>query len=566
MLTGLRAYQFFDPDEGRHAEIAREMLESGDFVTPRLNYVPYLEKPPLMYWLTAASFRLLGPEPLALRLVSTLFAVLGMLVAWWLSTECFGRETGRWAPVILGSSVLYFVMARIPITDMVFSVLLAGALTAWLAGERRRGIAHWLLWLAGGALLGLALLAKGPVCLVLFALVVTAYLLVTRRPLAVIPGTGLPLLTAGLVALPWFLAVQRATPEFAHFFFIVQHVDRFLGKGRPEHVQPLYYYVALLPFAFGLWSLYWPAALGAARRHWRELPERKRRDSLFLLLWLFVVIGFFSASTCKLVQYILPVWWPLAAVTAAWLRREFCREQPRRRLYRPTLLSALWVAVTIVGAILAAGRQHRLPALELRVPLAVFCGASIVAFGLLLFTSWLHNRHWSLAQLGIAAVLPLAGLLPAASLVMQQKDLNGLLPPQLLQLPATTPWTIAQYRSYNQSLAFYTHRRTVLIDAVSELPLGPGQPDGKQWFRTGEQAITELSRRGPLALVVDNEQGEQVAQSHRLRVWAANDNRALLINPAGLALLSGPPRTGPEEALAPGGPQAQKERSHVGRP
>ena len=106
LLVGLTGYGLLDPDEGRYAEIPREMLETGDFVTPRLNYVPYLEKPPLMYWATAGAFKLLGTEPWVLRLVPALCGILGMPVAWGLAGLCFCGHCDRRAPSIIVSSVL----------------------------------------------------------------------------------------------------------------------------------------------------------------------------------------------------------------------------------------------------------------------------------------------------------------------------------------------------------------------------------------------------------------------------------------------------------------------------
>lgn len=540
LFANLNGYPLLDPDEGRYAEIPREMLESGDFIIPRLNYVPYLEKPPLMYWVSAASFKLFGMHEWALRVVPALFAVLGMLVAWWLTLICFGRQSARWAPAIIASTVAYFVIARIPITDMMFSVLFAAALTAWLGGEHVEGRKRYVLWAVSGLLLGAALLAKGPVALVLFAAIVFVYLLWIRRPLALFGGIGLPSLIALAVFAPWCIAAQQADPQFFHFFFIVQHLNRFLGLGTPEHVKPFYYYALLLPLGFGLWALYWPGMLIAVKRAWPSLPTRARNDSLFMAIWVAVVLLFFSASTCKLFQYVLPVWWPIVAVTAAWLRREFCIQQPRRRLYAPTMLGAMIVGVVVLAAVLYAGHQHKVPLLVLQRPLLIFAALGIISFALLLFGSFLRKRHWTLAQLAIAAILPLAGLLPAMNAVCIDKDMNGLIPQQLMNLPKGTPWTIAQWHVYNQSISFYTHQRVVLVDCVSEIPLGLNEPDAAQWFRKGEAEVAKLARGGPLALVVDTERAEGTARQFGLHVYKSNTDRAMLFNDAGLRLLGQP--------------------------
>lgn len=552
LLANLNGYRLLDPDEGRYAEIPREMIESADYVLPRLNYVAYLEKPPLMYWATVASFRLLGAHEWALRLVPALCAVLGMAVAWWLTLLCFGRASARWAPPIIASTVAYFVIARIPIIDMMFSVLLAASLTAWLGGEHARGRKQALLWGLSGLVLGAAVLAKGPVAAVLFAGIVLGYLLWTRRAGDLPLGLGLPLLVAGAAFVPWCVAAQQADPRFYHYFFVVQHFDRFLGRGTPEHVRPFYFYAALLPPAFGVWSLYWPGMLRAARRLWPGLPERRRHDGLFLLLWSAVVLLFFSASTCKLFQYVLPLWWPVVALTAAWAERERRSPQPRRSLHRPALAGALLLAVVVPGAAVYAYRQQEVAMSVLQRPLLVFAACGLAAFALLLRGALAARRRFSPACLAVGAILPLAGLLPAQNAVCLSKDLNGLIPPQLLNLPADTPWTIAQWRTYNQSLAYYTHRRVVVIDAINEIKLGLGEPGAAYWFRRGEGAIDDLAARGPLALVAKAHEAEQVARRHRLYLYRMNHDQAMLFNESGRRLLAEPPPAKPASGALDG--------------
>lgn len=567
LLVGLTGYGLLDPDEGRYAEIPREMLETGDFVTPRLNYVPYLEKPPLMYWATAGAFKLLGTEPWVLRLVPALCGILGMLVAWWLARLCFCGHCARWAPSIIASSVLYFIMARIPVIDMMFSMLLAAALTAWLAGEHREKAARYWLWLVSGLLLGGAVLSKGPTALVLFGAIIVVYLLWTRRPLMIVAGAGLPVIVAVAAFLPWVLAIQRATPEFYHYFFVVQHVQRFLGNGLPEHVKPFYYYLLVLPLGFMLWSFYWPGMGRNVLRHrWADVPAPLRRDAAFLIIWVVVTVLFFSASSCKLAQYILPVWWPISAVMAAWLRREFCISNPRKRLYVPTVLQAVFVALMMAGMIIWAGRQDLVPALRLQRPLLIFVAAGVVSFSLLMFTSWLSNRHWSIAQLTIGAILPFMGLLPAMHVVTSVKDMNGLIPPQIMNLPKDTRWTMAQYDCYNQSFGFYTRQRVIVIDDFNETSrVGLKQPDAHKWFRKGEKTIAELSAKGPLALGVRTEDAERIAKAYKLHIYASNDNRATLFNDAGWKLLKRPASTSKAGKAVPGSTGAAPRRVANGR-
>ncbi len=309
LLWGLSGYPLLDPDEGRYGEISREMLERGDLLSPTLNYVPYWEKPPLLYWLNAAALHYLGESPFAVRIGTAAVAVLGLLVAWWLARVTFGSRAARWAPAILASSWMYFAVARVPIIDMLVSVLMAASLTAWFSAEHRSGGGRVLRWVVSGLFLGLATLAKGPVALVLVTGIAGVYLLVQRRWRQLLPATLTPLAVGVIVAAPWFVAMAREHPGFLHYFFWVQHVQRFLGSdGRVEHAKPLYYYVGVAVGGFLPWSFLWPGMAGWLGCRWRGLPPDFRRVAHYLLAWTLVVLCFFSASTCKLAQYVLPAW------------------------------------------------------------------------------------------------------------------------------------------------------------------------------------------------------------------------------------------------------------------
>ncbi|MEI6503737.1 MAG: hypothetical protein WCP21_22230, partial [Armatimonadota bacterium] len=407
-----------------------------------------------------------------------------------------------------------------------------------------------------------SLLAKGLAAPLLFGAIAFVYLLWVRKPRLLLPGIGLPVLLSVLLFLPWALAAQRADPYFYQFFIVIQHLQRFLGKGLPEHVEPFYFFIVILPFGFGLWSLYWPGMLRAVKQNWGGLSPRLRQDGIFLGLWFAVVMGFFSASTCKLIPYILPVWWPLAVVTAAWLQREFCREQPRRRLCLPTVVSAICVALFVAAAIVVGSRQHRVPALVLQKPLLILVVVGVMSFGLQLFATWLQNRHWSLAQLTISKLLFIVALLPAFMGIISLNDLNAVLPSQLRNLPADTPWVLVQYKTYNQSLNFYTGRRVILIDTYSELALAKRQPDVAQWFLEGEQNLAALSRRGPMAVVARPVDMNDLARRYHLKIWNSNRDRATLFNEAGWRLVQpAPPKaTASEAALNPAGVTAYVSR------
>lgn len=536
-FVGLNSYLLMDPDEGRYGEVSREMIERGDWVTPTLNYAPYFEKPPLLYWVMAASLKLFGEREWAVRLVPATCGALGLLVVWWLALVTVGREAARWAPSILGTTTMYFVMARIPIIDMLFSVLLAASLTTWWRSEQTRGSARWW-WLAGtGGLLGLAALAKGPVSLVLFAGIAGVALAWRRRLAWVGSAIGLPMLAVCVVNAPWYLAVQARNPEFAHYYFIVQHVNRFLGRNWDEHQHSWYYFLPFVIFGCGFWSAFWPWMGDALRRKWPAAEAPWRDSVVFLVGWVLVVVGFFSASSSKLSPYVLPAWWPLGVGLAAWVPRALGREAVRKSLYLVAAAVGVCWPPVLAAAIVVFGADTRVPLAELAAPgAAVLCSALVTA-GCFLWSGRVADPARRTALMAVGAAIALGGLLPVAVTICHHKNMSGLIPVQLCHLPAGSPWILAERHAYNQSFSFYTHRRIIQIDFEGETRLGKDRPDGPQWYRSGEKTIDELSRRGPLALVADNPEGDRTAKAHGLTVWARSSDREMLFNDAGLALL-----------------------------
>ncbi|NSW58654.1 MAG: glycosyltransferase family 39 protein [Armatimonadetes bacterium] len=540
LFAGLGTYPLLDPDEGRYAEVPREMIESGDWVTPRLNYVPYFEKPPLTYWIVGASMRLFGQTELAARLAPAAFGFLGMLVACWLGAVTLGPAAARWAAAVLVTSPMFFAMARIPATDIFLSVLFAGALTAYWSGENGRARV-WPSRVLAGLLLGLAILAKGPVALVLFAGILGTYLLWTRRL-----GQGLvPLLSvlgmAAIVAAPWFLVVAARNPQFNHYFFVVQHFQRFTGDHFSEHRKPVYYFPALLVLGWLWWSGLWPISLKGAYTRWRGLSDDRRRAVAFLICWCAVVVVFFSLSSCKLAPYILPCWWPLAVVTTA---------LTHRLLDRPAVGRGTQWVIRGTGATLVlltpalywySGHQNEIAPDAIRAPAVLLCLAWAAAGICFLAAPAIAGVERRMGLLVAAAWLALAGLIPVFATASAKRDVYALLPAQLRPVDKNEGWVVAQYRCYNQSLNFYTRSRVIVIDSVGEIRLGLNEPDADQWFLEGEDEIDRLSSRGPLALVVSDRDARRVADAHDLDIWALGRDRGLLINQEARKLLGPPP-------------------------
>jgi 4-amino-4-deoxy-L-arabinose transferase-like glycosyltransferase len=251
------------PDEGRYVGVAWEMVRSGDWITPTLNGLPYFHKPPLFYWLTASALSIFGNVAWAGRIAPWAGACLLAGSAYLFGRRWLGERGGfHWLLVLL-TLPLVFVAAQYANLDM----LVAGCITACILAfahaalveadgpDRRRAL------LAGYAFAALGVLAKGLIGIVLPGLVLVAWLLVAGRPLQVLRLLSLPgLLLFGVVAAPWFLAMQARFPEFGHYFFVVQHFGRFTTEGF-NNARPFWFF----PPCWPCWGCrgrcgWWPGA------------------------------------------------------------------------------------------------------------------------------------------------------------------------------------------------------------------------------------------------------------------------------------------------------------------
>ncbi len=288
----------YKADESRYAEISREMAAGGDWITPRLNGFKYFEKPPLQYWATAGFFQVLGLHDWVSRLWAALAGFAGILLVLTAGNRLFGPPAGTFAAAALAGSPLYVAAAQINTLDMGLTFFLTGAILALASGY---AIVFW-------ACCAFAVLSKGLVGIVLPLATLGLYILLKRdRKLIweIRPISG-PIVFL-LIAAPWFVAVSLANPEFAHFFFIQEHFQRFTTEIH-QRAAPVWFFLPVL--AVGLAPFLLPAAVA----WWRGLrsPAPSFDAVFWLALWALVVLAFFSASSSKLPAYVLPMFPALA--------------------------------------------------------------------------------------------------------------------------------------------------------------------------------------------------------------------------------------------------------------
>ncbi|HEY6100274.1 MAG TPA: glycosyltransferase family 39 protein [Anaeromyxobacter sp.] len=476
--TGARALNV--PDEGRYAEVAREMLRSGDWVTPRLDGVPFLDKPPLFYWLEGAAFALLGVHVWSARVVTALLGFAGCALVYAAGSRLYGRRAGLLGALVLAANPFHFGASQYVNHDLAVATWVSAALLAFAVADRREGSARpgWLY--AGYAAMGLAVMTKGLIGLVLPLGAVGAFVAATGR-WRELPRYALPtgLVLVALVAVPWHLVALQRNPDLLHYLYVVQHFQRFAGSGFNNPAGPAFY-PAVLAAGFLPWTPLLPAAIGRAAAAFRRDRQEGRTD-LLLLLWPALVVVFFSIPRSKIAGYALPALPPLALLVGRELDLVLRGDRDRRRAFGicAALMALLGLALAAAPFVIA-----RLPAGPPPLPpgaaaAAVLAGlAALAAAGLVAAAARAGRPARAIgAMIAFSAAL-FAGVLPAIPHVVRDstRPLADRLGPLLREGDL-----VASYRRYFYDLPLYLDRREPIT--VAEHWDDPEIPRRDNWQR-----------------------------------------------------------------------------------
>ncbi len=371
ILLGSRSLN--EPDEGRYAEIAREMIETGDWPVPHFWYVPHFDKPPMTYWLVATSLKLFGQNEWAVRLPLALAGLSGVLAAWFLGKSLGGRPVAVWSVLILQSSLLYFAMSRMLTTDIFLAQFNAWAIyflwRSWVClREPQTPRKYFWRWhLVGWLAIALGFLTKGPIALAIPLATLFPLLIIRRKTFTekrrLFGGmlAGLVLFLA--VAAPWFLAANARVPGTLNYMVFHQAAGHVLGTTiHTRQGFPGYFFV-IAPVGLLPWS--WLLGWLWRREHWRQMPSLQQDGWLLLNVWALFTFTLFSVTHSKLPAYILPIFPPLAVLLAL----RFFRETEMKVPGLPP--GWIWVLCAVSPLFLAAGFPVALPAL-LHVPTPVW--------------------------------------------------------------------------------------------------------------------------------------------------------------------------------------------------
>lgn len=466
------------PDEGRYASISLGMLQSGDWITPRLNGLLYFEKPALPYWIGALCFQLFGVNEFAARFWPALSGFLSVVAVGFTARQLWGKEAGHLSALVMGSSCWVVANSHFLNLDTGLTFFLTTALCAFLLAQREdagHGARRGWMWLCWAAMAG-ATLSKGLIGLMIPGAVLVIYSLVYRqfgfwRRLHLI--TGLILFLA--LAAPWFILVSERNPGFADFFFIHEHFQRFLTT---EHKRtgPLWYFVPFLLAGFLPWTTLLPGILYFGNEREGRSPVQSNR---LLLIWVVFVFAFFSKSGSKLPSYILPMFPALALLAGHYLSHTRTASLHKHLLLPALIWLALLCAYPFAGRFFASND----------VPLAVihhFAGYIALAGILFLLGAACSWRFLVLDhKLGAVLLLSLASV-ASLMLVAAGYDSYGELKSSraiVAQLRPSRDTQVFSVRFYDQTLPFYLQRNVTLVDFIDEFELGERtEPD--RWIPT----------------------------------------------------------------------------------
>lgn len=539
---GLGYRKLIKSDEGRYAEIPREMVATGDWTTPRLNDLKYFEKPPLQYWATAAAYEAFGVSEWTSRLWTALTGFLGVFVVGYTATRLYDSRAGLFAATVVASSLAYVLLAHFNTLDMGLTFFMTVTLCATLlARAARAGVdlpeAHccsppdqarsqatrWML--AAWAAMALAVLSKGPVAAVLSGGALVVYLLATRdwallRMLVPLRGLAIFL----VIAAPWFIAVSRANPEFARFFFIHEHVERFLTT-EARRPGPLWYFIPVLVVGLLPWLTLACRAVVAA---WRAPARARFSPERLLLAWLFVVFVFFSLSGSKLPSYILPMFPALALLIGRELARIDARALKKHLIGIAALATIALVAVVFLPRLIDSRENAAAIAAFRNAALAsmlAWLAGTLVALGL----ATRARLTAAIVTAGLAALVGWSSLLLGHETLgrgMSTYDLARRMQPYIE--PGTPIYSVG---IFEHTLDFYLRRTVTLVAFRDELDFGLTQEPGKGIATLAEFAQRWAQDRGPLAVMDRDVFDKLTANRLPMRVIARDGRRIVVAKP-----------------------------------
>lgn len=480
-LYSLSLRALITPDEGRYATIAMNMLQSGDWITPRLNGLLYFEKPIFQYWMSAVAFAIFGFNEFAARLWPGLAGLFSIAAVWFTACRLWGKPIAQLAALATAAMTWVIINSHFLTLDMGVSFFLTLTLCGFLLAQedtcppKQRRFWMWLAWAAmAGATLskGLIGLLIPAASLVLYSLIHWRWQLWQRMQWL----SGLAIFLA--LTAPWFVLVSQRNAGFAHFFFIHEHFERFLTT---EHHRegPLWYFVPYLLIGLFPWTtLLWQAF----KRGWQQNTQAFQSQR-FIIIWCVFVFVFFSKSGSKLPSYILPMF-PALGLLLGNVLQQLNPQQLKKHLLLPALV---WFALLALYPFAGRFASDSSP-ITLLQPFAQYLAlAGLTSLITLVISFKLLNNNKKITAIMLVAMSSLASLSLVAvghSHYAQSKTSRQI--PALLagyRQPDTQYYSVS---TYDQTFPYYLRHNVTLVDYVDEFAFGE-KAEPQRWLPTLEK-------------------------------------------------------------------------------
>jgi len=515
LLWNLGGYGLWESTEARYAEIAARMVRSGDWLTPRLNFIAHFEKPPLTYWATALGMVALGIGELGARVGLVLAALATLLIVARWSTDVDGRAAAMFASLCLLSAPLFFALSRSVTTDLYLTLCVVGTADAARRGTRPGGARGWRL--AAWAALGAGFLTKGHVMLlwtVLPALAWAAWAGEGRRLRRLLDPVAIVLALA--VALPWYAIEIARHPGLVDFWLGLQTAARVLEPFQGES-EPWWHHLGTVAWAGWLWTA--PAAL--------ELGTR-RRERPYEIAWILLPLVAFSLFPTKRANYVLPLLPPLALAAGAWWAN--AADRP----WSGVMVRAL-AAVT---ALLGAGLIGAAPLARLPRPLPALCLFLGAAFLLGAFAAWraAGRKRFDLAF--AALVIPLLGLYAAGFTALGRPEVERWF--KISRPLARAAGTfhragepIVAFHDWPRAFPFYLDERLITVTGDGRETRFEADDTWREFVFTDEVEVGRFAARPGALFYLPRDRRERLEEllGHRVVVVAATRRHILAAQP-----------------------------------
>lgn len=447
----LGGYPLFDPDEGRNAEVAREMAATNDYVLPHFDGLPYLDKPIVYFASAAAVMEVLGPTETAARLPAYLFTLATLVVVVWFVRRRWGTDAGWLAALALATTPLVLAYARTTIMD---SALAFCTTLAILAFWDERPVLAW-------AAIALGAITKGPIAILVPLITLIPYSLITGRSVRrLFPIAGIAVFA--VVALPWFLAVAHRVPEFPHYVFVRETFQRVTTRSF-HRTAPFWYYLPIVPVAAFPWIV--PALARLKNWRWAWLARRvnpRAQESIFLACWVLGPLLFFTLNQSKLPQYVLPLMPPFALAAARVLGNGI---EVGRRTYATiaALLGLALVSLTIwlpAPISLTPAERAAIPGAALALGIALLISAALVWYA-----GRAEHPRPALTVMGYALIVIAMPIVSGRLLAAVGEDRSSATIAQVIENAGATE--VVGVAAFPTSLPFYLRHQVILATATA---------------------------------------------------------------------------------------------------